>query len=137
MSKLSLGSYPFLLGFDQLERQMERTAKAASDGYPPFNIEQASDNAFRITLAVAGFREADLSITLEDRQLVIRGRQAEDESARVYLHRGIAARAFQRSFVLAEGVDVAKALMENGLLHIDLKRSVPEPVVQTISISRK
>lgn len=137
MTKLSFGAHPFLLGFDQLERLVERTAKSGSEGYPPFNIEQSSENGFRITLAVAGFREADMSITVEDRQLVIRGRQADDDQGRVYLHRGIAARAFQRSFVLADGVEVAGATMENGLLHVDLRRSVPETVVQTIRISKK
>ena len=137
MTKLSFGAHPFLLGFDQLERLVERTAKSGSEGYPPFNIEQSSENGFRITLAVAGFREEDLSITVEDRQLVIRGRQADDDQGRVYLHRGIAARAFQRSFVLADGVEVAGATMENGLLHVDLRRSVPETVVQTIRISKK
>ena len=136
MTKLSFGAHPFLLGFDQLERLVERTAKSSGEGYPPFNIEQASENAYRITLAVAGFRETDLSITLEDRQLVVRGRQAEADEGRVFLHRGIAGRAFQRSFVLAEGVDVAGATMENGLLHVDLKRSVADPVVQTIRIER-
>lgn len=130
-------SHPFLLGFDQLERLVERTARAGTDGYPPFNIEQAADDAFRITLAVAGFCEADLTITVEDRQLSVRGRQAEDQSARVFLHRGIAARAFQRSFVLAEGVEVAAAVLENGLLRIDLERRRPEQVVQTIRIRRK
>ena len=134
MTKLSLGSHPYLLGFEQLERLVERTAKTAAEGYPPFNIEATSENAYRITLAVAGFREEDLSITVEDRQLVIRGRQAEDTGERVFLHRGIAAGAFQRSFVLADGVEVAGALLENGLLHVDLKRSVPETVVQTIAI---
>ena len=136
MTKLSFGAHPFLLGFDQLERLVERTAKSAGEGYPPFNIEQASDNAFRITLAVAGFREDDLSITVEDRQLMIRGKQSYDDDGRVFLHRGIAGRAFQRSFVLADGVEVAGAKLENGLLHIDLKRSVPEAVVQTIKISQ-
>jgi HSP20 family molecular chaperone IbpA len=136
MTKLSFGSHPHLLGFEQLERLVERTAKAGTDGYPPYNIEAVAENAYRITLAVAGFREADLSITVEDRQLVIRGRQAEGEGERVFLHRGIAARAFQRSFVLADGVDVAGATMENGLLHIDLQRSAPESVVQTIRIGR-
>ncbi|WP_343081094.1 Hsp20 family protein [Ostreiculturibacter nitratireducens] len=136
MTKLSFGAHPFLLGFDQLERLVERTAKSSNEGYPPFNIEQSSENGFRITLAVAGFREEDLSITVEDRQLVIRGKQSDDEGKRVYLHRGIAARAFQRSFVLAEGVEVAGAMIENGLLHVDLKRVVPEPRVQTIAISR-
>lgn len=137
MTKLTLTAHPFLLGFDQLERLVERTAKTAADGYPRFNIEQCGENAFRITLAVAGFREPDLTVTVEDRQLVVRGRQVEGDEGRTFLHRGIAARAFQKSFVLAEGVDVAGAGMENGLLHIDLKRSVPEAVVQTIRIARK
>jgi HSP20 family molecular chaperone IbpA len=138
MSKSTFAAHPFLLGFDQLERLVERTAKTGNDGYPPFNIEQSSENGFRITLAVAGFREDDISITVEDRQLVIRGRQADEaeEGARVFLHRGIAARAFQRSFVLAESVEVAGARLENGLLHIDLVRAVPEKVVQTIRITR-
>ena len=134
MTKLTLGSHPFLLGFDQLERLVERTVKSGNDGYPPYNIEAKGENAFRITLAVAGFAEDDLSITLEDRQLVIRGRQADDSDGRVFLHRGIAARQFQRSFVLADGVEVTGAAMEHGLLHVDLKRSVPENVVQTIKI---
>ncbi len=137
MTKLTFGAHPFLLGFDQLERLVERTAKSGGDGYPPYNIEQSGENAFRITLAVAGFREDELSITVEDRQLVIRGRQAEDDTGRVFLHRGIAARAFQRSFVLADGVEVEGALIENGLLHVDLRRSTPEAVVQTIRIHRK
>jgi HSP20 family molecular chaperone IbpA len=136
MTKLTLGSHPFLLGFDQLERLVERTAKSDSNGYPPYNIEQLGENAFRISLAVAGFREDDLAITLEDRQLVIRGRQSDDSEARVYLHRGIAARQFQRSFVLADGVEVAGATVENGLLHIDLKRAQPETVVRRIEISK-
>ena len=137
MSKLSLGSHPYLLGFEQLERLVERTAKTAAEGYPPFNIEAVAENAYRITLAVAGFDEGDLAITVEDRQLVIRGRQSEDDTGRVFLHRGIAARAFQRSFVLAEGVDVAGATMENGLLHLDLRKLVPDAVVQTIKIGKK
>ncbi len=136
MTKLSFGTHPFLLGFEQLERLVERTAKTA-EGYPPFNIEATADNAYRITLAVAGFCEDDLSITVEDRQLVVRGRQADETGDRVFLHRGIAARAFQRSFVLADGVEVAGASMEHGLLHIDLRRSVPETVVQTIAISSR
>lgn len=136
MTKLTFGTHPFLLGFEQLERLVERTAKS-SEGYPPFNIEATSENAYRITLAVAGFREEDLAITVEDRQLVVRGRQAEEPGERVYLHRGIASRAFQRSFVLADGVEVAGAGMEHGLLNIDLRRSVPETVVQTIPIGRK
>jgi HSP20 family molecular chaperone IbpA len=137
MTKLTFGAHPFLLGFEQLERLVERTAKTASEGYPPFNIEATSDHTYRITLAVAGFHDEDLSITVEDRQLVVRGRQSEDNSERVFLHRGIAARAFQRSFVLADGVEVAGATMEHGLLHVDLHRHVPETVVQTIRIGRK
>lgn len=136
MTKLSLGSHPFLLGFDQLERLVERTAKSGNEGYPPFNIEQTSENSFRITLAVAGFAEDDLSITVEDRQLVIRGRQSDDSDGRVFLHRGIAARQFQRAFVLAEGVEVGDASMENGLLHVDLKRAVPDKIIQTIRINK-
>jgi HSP20 family molecular chaperone IbpA len=135
MTKLTLGAHPYLLGFDQLERLVERTAKS-ENGYPPYNIESTGENAFRITLAVAGFGDDDLSITLEDRQLVVRGRQADDGADRVFLHRGIAARQFQRSFVLADGVEVTGAKLENGLLHVDLRRAVPESVVQTIRISR-
>ena len=136
MTKLTLGSYPHLLGFEQLERLLERTSKSGNDGYPPFNIEQTSDWSYRITLAVAGFAESDLSITVEDRQLVIRGRQRDDGEERVFLHRGIAARQFQRSFVLADGVEIGEAIMENGLLHIDLTMSRPETVVQTIQIKK-
>ncbi len=136
MSKLTFGSHPFLLGFEQLERLVERTAKSGNEGYPPFNIEQSGENAYRITLAVAGFSEQDLAITVEDSQLVIRGRQSDDEDGRVFLHRGIAARQFQRSFVLADGVEVAGAKLENGLLHVDLNRAEPETVVQTIKIDR-
>lgn len=136
MTKMTLASYPHMLGFEQLERVLERTAKSGNEGYPPFNIEQTSDLSYRITLAVAGFAEEDLSITVEDRQLVIRGRQTDDSAGRVFLHRGIAARQFQRSFVLAEGVDVGEAQMENGLLHVDLTRAKPETVVQTIKIKK-
>lgn len=136
MTKMSLGSHPYLLGFDQLERLAERAAKGA-EGYPPYNIEHIAPDGFRITLAVAGFSEDDLNVTTEDRQLVIRGRTTEAEDKRVFLHRGIAARAFQRSFVLADGVEVTGAAMENGLLHVDLRRVQPQQVVQTIPISRK
>jgi len=136
MTKLALGTHPFLLGFEQLERLVERTAKSGNEGYPPYNIEQTSENSYRITLAVAGFAENDLAITVEDSALVIRGRQADDSDGRVFLHRGIAARQFQRSFVLADGVDVGEAIMENGLLHVDLTRAVPERIVQTINIKK-
>ena len=136
MTKISLGAHPYLLGFDQIERLAERAAKGA-EGYPPYNIEHIAPDGFRITLAVAGFGEDDLAVTTEDRQLVIRGRMAEPEGDRAFLHRGIAARAFQRSFVLADGVEVEGAAIENGLLHVDLKRIHPQQVVQTIPISRK
>ena len=136
MSKLTLGTHPFLLGFDQLERLVERTAKTGNEGYPPYNIEHTSENSYRITLAVAGFAEGDLTITVENRQLVILGRQGEERGDRVYLHRGIAARQFQRTFVLADGVDVGAAIMEHGLLHIDLKRALPETVIQKIEIKK-
>ena len=134
MSRISFASHPFLLGFEQLDRLVERTAKAGSDGYPPYNIEQRGDDAYRITLAVAGFAEDDLAITLEDGHLVIRGKQAEDERERVFLHRGIAARQFHRSFVLADRVEVSGAHLECGLLHIDLQRQRPDTVVQQIKI---
>lgn len=136
MSKLTLASYPHMLGFEQLERLLERSAKSGNEGYPPYNIEQTSECSYRITLAVAGFAEEDLSITVEDRQLVIRGRQHDDSEGRVFLHRGIAARQFQRMFVLADGVEVGEAVMENGLLHVDLTRARPETVVQTIRIRK-
>jgi HSP20 family molecular chaperone IbpA len=136
VSKLTLGSHPYMLGFDQLERLVERTSKADPSGYPPFNIEQCGEHAYRITLAVAGFREEELTVTIEDRQLLIRGRQAEAEDGRVFLHRGIAARQFQKAFVLAEGMEVAGARLENGLLHVDLERTLPQTVVRTIKIGK-
>jgi HSP20 family molecular chaperone IbpA len=125
-----------MLGFEQLERLLERSAKSGNEGYPPYNIEQTSESSYRITLAVAGFGEDHLSITVEDRQLVIRGRQSDDSDGRVFLHRGIAARQFQRMFVLADGVKVGEAIMENGLLHVDLTRATPETIVQTINIRK-
>ncbi|HCP80402.1 MAG: Hsp20 family protein [Octadecabacter sp.] len=136
MTKLTLGTHPFLLGFEELERLVERTAKSGNDSYPPYNIEQTSQTSYRITLAVAGFGDDELAITVEDNQLVIRGRQRDDSEGRVFLHRGIAARQFQRSFVLAEGVDVGEAVTENGLLHVDLTRAVPDSVVQKINIRK-
>jgi len=136
MTKLTLGTHPFLLGFEQLEQLVERTAKSGNEGYPPYNIEQTSECSYRITLAVAGFGDDDLAITVEDNALVIRGRQSEDQENRIFLHRGIAARQFQRNFVLADGVDVGEAVMENGLLHVDLTRSAPKQIVQNISIRK-
>ena len=127
---------PLFLGFDHLEQMLERAAKTSSDGYPPYNIEQMTPVGLRITLAVAGFTMDDLQITQEDNQLVIRGRQVDDTTGRVFLHRGIAARQFQRAFVLAEGIDVTGAWLDNGLLHIDLARPQPEPKVRHIEIAR-
>lgn len=133
MTRVSLFSSPLLLGFDHVERMIERAAKTGSEGYPPYNIEQTREDGLRITLAVAGFTASDLSITVEDNQLVIRGRQTDDKE-RVYLHRGIAARQFQRSFVLAEGIEITAASLGNGLLHIDLRRPKPQPQMKTITI---
>jgi len=133
MTRVSLLNSPFLLGFEQVERTLDRIAKTSGEGYPPYNIEQTSEDGLRITLAVAGFSRDDLSIQLEDNQLVIRGKQQDDQD-RVYLHRGIAARQFQRSFVLVDGIEVVGADLDNGLLHIDLKRPVPESRVRTIEI---
>src|ERR1700760_3516261 len=127
---------PLFLGFDHLEQMIERASKTSSDGYPPYNIEQISPTGLRITLAVAGFTMDDLQITQEDNQLVIRGRQTDDSQGRVFLHRGIAARQFQRAFVLAEGIEVKGAWLDNGLLHIDLARPQPEVRVRTIQISK-
>jgi HSP20 family molecular chaperone IbpA len=133
MSRLSLFNSPLLLGFDHFERALDRVNKISTDGYPPYNIEQLGENALRITLAVAGFAMSDLTITVEDNQLVVRGKQV-DEPQRVYLHRGIAARQFQRSFVLAEGIEVRGAWLDNGLLNIDLVRPEIETRVRTVEI---
>src|SRR5438309_2171538 len=138
MSRVLSFSSPFLLGFDEVERALDRVAKAA-DGYPPYNIERLaadrkSPERLRITLAVAGFTRDQLDVAIEENQLVIRGRQ-EDDKSRQYLHRGIAARQFQRSFVLADGMDVLGADLRNGLLSIDLARPQPERVVKTIDIT--
>ena len=137
MAKLSFDAYPHMLGFEQLEQLLERTEKSGNEGYPPFNIEQTSDRSFRISLAVAGFSEVDLSITLENRQLVIKGKKLQEADTKTFLHRGIATRQFQRSFVLADGVEVGEALIENGLLHIDLVQNLPMNVIQKIEIKTK
>jgi HSP20 family molecular chaperone IbpA len=136
MTRLAVFNHPLLLGFEQFERVLDRIGKSSADGYPPFNIEQLGDNALRITLAVAGFRVADLSVEVEDRQLTVRGQQMDDagDGERIYLHRGIAARQFQRSFVLADGMEVTGATLDNGLLHIDLMRPTPTPRVQKVEI---
>src|ERR1051326_5472871 len=121
MARLSLFNSPLLLGFEPFERALDRVNKISSDGYPPYNVEQLSENELRITLAVAGFAMADLTITIEENQLVIRGRQP-DAPARIPPPRGSAPRQFQRSFVLAEGIEVRGAWLDNGLLHVDLVR---------------
>lgn len=133
MSRLSLFNSPLLLGFDHFERALDRVAKTTADGYPPYNVEQVGENALRITLAVAGFTMDSLSVQIEDNQLVIRGKQEEDKD-RVYLHRGIAARQFQRSFVLADGIEVVGARLENGLLQVDLARRVAASRVTRVEI---
>jgi HSP20 family molecular chaperone IbpA len=139
MSRLSAFSSPLLLGFDDIERVLDRVSKAANDGYPPYNIERIprsedQGEVLRITLAVAGFTSDQLDVTVEENQLVIRGRQTEDNN-RQYLHRGIAARQFQRTFVLAEGIVILGADLKDGLLSIDLVRPEPERTVRRIAIS--
>lgn len=133
MTRLSLFNSPFLLGFDDLERALDRVSKSSSDGYPPYNIERVGENDIRITLALAGFARDQLSVSIEDTQLVIRGRQIDDPD-REFLHRGIAARQFQRSFVLAEGIEIVGAELDNGLLHVNVKRPVVETQTRTIEI---
>ena len=136
MSRPSVFGSPLFLGFDHLEQMLDRVAKNA-DGYPPYNIEQTGENRLRISLAVAGFSMDDLQITQEDNQLVIRGRQTDDSQGRVFLHRGIAARQFQRSFLLAEGMQVLGADLSHGLLSIDLVRPQPERIVKKIDIAAR
>ena len=134
MNRLPIFDSPFLLGFDHFERVLDRVSKASSEGYPPYNIEQIDEENIRITLAVAGFSMDDLDVSIEDNQLVIRGRITEEDNNRVYLHRGIAGRQFQRSFVMAEGIEVTSAKLQQGLLHVDLRRPIPEPQIKKIKI---
>lgn len=138
MTRVPSFNSPFLLGFEDIERALDRAAKASGDGYPPYNIERLcrSDNEperLRITLAVAGFTRDQLEILLEEGQLLIRGRQIDDKT-RQYLHRGIAARQFQRAFLLAEGMEVLGADLSNGLLSVDLARPEPERIIRRIDI---
>ena len=135
MSRYTAFNSPLMLGFDHLERLVDSVAKASADGYPPYNIEQIGETGLRITLAVAGFARRDLDVQIEDNQLLIRGRQPDDDAGRVYLHRGIAGRQFQRKFVLAEGIEVGSANLESGLLHIDLARPEPAFRARTIQIT--
>lgn len=139
MTRMSGFSSPLLLGFEEIERALDRLSKAAGDGYPPYNIEklartEARPELLRITLAVAGFAEADLDVTVEDNELIVRGKQ-RDEAEREYLHRGIAARQFQKTFVLAEGIEVVGANLKDGLLSIDLARPDSARVAQRIAIN--
>jgi HSP20 family molecular chaperone IbpA len=131
---MSLFNSPLLLGFEHFERTLNQLAKAGGDGYPPYNIEQVSADRMRISVAVAGFSADDLSVTVEGNQLIIRGKRS-DERERVYLHRGIAARQFQRAFVLADGIDISAASLDDGLLNIDLVRPQVEATVRTIKIN--
>ena len=131
--RLTLFDSPLFLGFEDIEKTFDRLRKTGGEGYPPYNIEQIGESNIRITLAVAGFSMEDLDIEVENNQLVIRGRQAEEDE-RIYLHRGIAARQFQRSFVLADGIEVRDAMLDKGLLHIDLERIVPESKARKIQI---
>ena len=135
MPRFSLFNSPLMLGFEQFEQTLDRISKLPAEGYPPYNIERTGEARLRITLAVAGFTEPDLAIELEENQLLIRGRQEDDE--RVYLHRGIAARQFQRSFILAEGIEITGAELDNGLLHIDLLRPEPQARLRKIPIKRR
>jgi HSP20 family molecular chaperone IbpA len=136
MSRATGFNSPLLLGFDHLERMLDRVSKTSAEGYPPYNIEQTGEYKLRITLAVAGFSMDDLQVTVEDNQLVIRGRNSDDETDRHFLYRGIAARQFQRSFLLAEGIEIEGASLDNGLLHVDLEQHIPEPEVRTIPITK-
>lgn len=134
MTRMSVFNSPYLLGFDQFEHMLESIAKNAGEGYPPYNIEHLSDENIRITLALAGFTRDDVAISLEARQLIIRGKQSDDPGGKEFLHRGIAARQFVRKFVLADGMEITDAFMENGLLHVDLHQPRPDVVVQNIPI---
>lgn len=121
---MSIFNSPFLLGFDQFERTVDRISKLSSDSYPPYNIEQTSPNGIRITVAVAGFKKNELDVSLEGNQLQIRGVKEEDDRERIFIHRGIATRQFQRNFVLADGIEVREASMDNGLLYVDLSQPI-------------
>lgn len=131
--RLTLFDSPLFLGFDHLEETFQRMRKTSGDGYPPYNIEQTGEKTLRITLAVAGFTMETLDVEIDQTQLTIRGQQ-KDDTERVYLHRGIAARQFQRSFVLADGMEVKGAALDNGLLHIDLEQVVPEKSARKVEI---
>lgn len=137
MSRLSLFNSPFLLGFDQFERTIDRISKLSSDTYPPYNIEQLSENILRITVAVAGFEKNELKISLEGNQLLIRGARLDTDSDKIFIHRGIATRQFQRNFILADGIVVDGASIDNGLLNIDLVQPISKEKSLNIEISDK
>ena len=137
MSRMSVFNSPFLLGFEQFERSIDRISKLSSDSYPPYNIEQLSSNLLRITIAVAGFEKKDLEISLEGNQLQIKGFRPEDDSDKIFIHRGIATRQFQRNFILAEGIEVDEASMENGLLFVDLSQPINNEESKKIEIKDK
>ena len=134
MNRMSVFNSPFLLGFEQFERTIDRISKLSTDSYPPYNIEQISSNLLRITVAVAGFDKKDLEINLEGNQLQIKGFKRDDSDERIFLHRGIATRQFQRNFVLAEGIEVEGASMENGLLSVDLSQPINSEESKKIEI---
>lgn len=134
-TRLTLFDSPLFLGFDHFERTFDRLKKTAAEGYPPYNIEQIGDDGLRITLAVAGFAMDDLDVEIEQNQLTIKGRQKDEDDGRVYLHRGIAGRQFQRSFVLADGIQILGAQLDNGLLHIDMQRVIPESTARKVAIA--
>lgn len=136
MTRYTVFDSPLLLGFDHLERMVERATKSSQSGYPPYNIEQIGENGMRITLAVAGFTMDNLQVAIEDRHLVIRGHQEEETRERVFIHRGIATRQFQRVFLLSDDLEIRGAFLDNGLLHIDLLRHVPEKKIQHIPIQQ-
>ena len=135
MPRMTLFDSPLCLGFENMERTLDRVAKTGAEGYPPYNIEQLDEERLRITLAVAGFSEDDLNVQREGNQLVISGKRQSEDEGRVFLHRGIAARQFHRSFLLAEGIEIEEASMDNGLLNVDVYRPMPEPEVQKIKIN--
>lgn len=134
-TRLSLFDSPLFLGFDDFEKTIDRMRKSGADGYPPYNIEQIGEHGLRITLAVAGFSMDDLDVEIDHNQLTVRGKQTDDQE-RIYLHRGIASRQFQRSFVLADGIEVESADLDNGLLHINLERVIPESKAKKIKIEK-
>ncbi len=137
MARLSFAAHPFLLGFERIDQLVEKTIKTGNDGFPPYNIELSDENNYKISLAVAGFTEEELSVTLEERQLIITGKQSDRGNKATFIHRGIAARHFQKTFVLADGVEIEGAELEKGLLHIFLIRRNLQTKVKSIKINER